>query len=116
MRKVLEDLLFVGTLKETYKIFGKEWVLKTLTSDEQLKATSSTGDYDNVSRINALKLALLARSLCEIDGVELNDFKEKIEFLGKLQQPVIDMLYIKFNELQTKQDQALKEMDQDIKN
>lgn len=116
MRKVLEDLLFVGTVKETYKIFGKSWVLKTLTSDEQLAATSSTSDYDNVSRINALKIALLSRSLCEIDGTELKDVKEKIEFLGQLQQPVIDILYLKFNELQKEQDKSLKNMEEEIKN
>lgn len=116
MRKILEDLIFIGTLKETYKIFGKEWVLKTLTSEEKLQATSSTSDYDNVSRINALKLAFLSRSLCEIDGVELNEIKEKLEFLGNLQQPVVDMLYIKFDELQKKQDESLKEMEQNIKN
>lgn len=116
MRKILEDLLFVGTVKETYKIFGKEWVLKTLTSDEQLQATSSTSDYDNVSRINALKIALLSRSICEIDGVELKDLREKIEFLGKLQQPVVDMLYVKFNELQKEQNKSIEEMDSEIKN
>lgn len=116
MRKILEDLIFIGTLKETYKIFGKEWTLKTLTSDEKLQATSSTGDYDNVSRINALKIAFLARALCEIDGVELKELKEKLEFLGNLQQPVVDMLYIKFDELQKKQDESLKEMEEDIKN
>lgn len=116
MRKILEDLIFIGTNKETYTIFGKEWTLKTLTSDEQLQATSSTSDYDNVSRLNALKIALLARSLCEINGTELDDISEKIQFLGKLQQPVVDMLYVKFKELQSKQDQELKEMSSDIKN
>lgn len=116
MRKILEDLIFIGTNKQTYTIFGKEWTLKTLTSDEQLQATSSTSDYDNVSRLNALKIALLSRSLCEINGTELEDISEKIQFLGKLQQPVVDMLYVKFKELQAKQDSELKEMSADIKN
>lgn len=116
MRKVLEDLIFVGVVKETYKIFGKEWTLKSLTSDEQLQATSSTGDYDNVSRISALKIALVARALCEIDGVQLDDVSEKITFLGKMQQPVVDMLYNKYTDLQSKQNDALKEMSVDIKN
>lgn len=116
MRKILEDLIFVGVVKETYKIFGKDWTLKSLTSDEQLQATSSTGEYDNVSRINALKIALVSRALCEIDGVELDDVSEKITFLGKMQQPVVDMLYSKYTDLQSKQNDALKEMGNDIKN
>lgn len=116
MRKALEDLIFVGNLKETYKLFGKDWTLKTLTSDEQLSATSSTRDYDNVSRINALKLALISRSLIEVNSIELKDINEKIEFLGKLQQPIIDLLYEKYAELQRKQDETLKEMEDDIKN
>lgn len=116
MRKVLEDLIFIGTVKETFTVFQKEWVFKTLTADEQLQATVSTGEYDNVSRINAIKIALLARSLCEVNGTELNDINEKIKFLGQLQQPVVDMLYVKYRELQDKQDQELKEMGNDIKN
>ena len=66
--------------------------------------------------VDALKIALVSRALCEIDGVELNDLSEKIEFLGKMQQPVVDMLYNKYIDLQTKQNEALKEMSTDIKN
>lgn len=116
MRKSLEELIFVGTLKKSYKLFGKEWTFKTLSSDEQLQATSSTGDYDNISRMSAFKIAVLARSLVEIDNIELTDVREKIELLGKMQQPVIDMLYNRFTELQNEQDKALREMDSEIKN
>lgn len=116
MRKALEDLIFVGSVKETYKLFNRDWTLKTLTADEQIQATSSTRDYDNISRLNALKVALVARSLTEVNGVELKDISEKIEFLGALQQPLIDMIYEKYLELQKKQDESLKGMGEEIKN
>lgn len=113
MRKALEDLIFIGDIKETYRLFGKDWTLKTLTMDDQLKATSSTRDYDNVSRLNALKVALIARSLIEVNNNELKDLSEKIDFLGKLQQPLVDLLYEKYTDLQSKQDEALKLMNEE---
>lgn len=116
MRKILEDLVFIGVTKETCKLFGKEWTLKTLSSEEILSATASTADYDNLARINALKRATLARAIIELNGVELKDIPEKIEFLGQMQQPLIDILYGKYEELQKKQNDALKEMEVDIKN
>lgn len=119
MRKVLEDLIFVGTLKETYKLYQRDWTLRTLSSDEQLQAASTTREYDNLSRVYALKIATLSRSIVEVNNVELNDVGEKIELLGKMQQPIVDLLYEKYTDLQKKQDEALKDLNQggdEIKN
>lgn len=116
MRKILEDLIFIGEVKETYTVCGKQWVLKTLTSEEQLTATASTRDYDNISRVNALKRAYLARSIIEVDNIPLRDINEKIEFLGTLQQPIIDLLYDKYLDVQKKQDEELKDFEDDLKN
>jgi hypothetical protein len=119
MRKALEDLIFIGTLEETYTLFKKDWRLKTLTSDEQLLAASSTRDYDQLSRVYALKIATLSRSIIEVNNIELKDLDEKIDLLRKMQQPLIDMLYDKYLDLQRKQDEALKDLNQgsdEIKN
>ena len=115
MRKLLEDLIFIGVVKETYKVFGKSWTLKTLTADENLQAITSTRSYDDLSRSNAVKIAALARSIVEVDNVELTDLNEKIEFLGKAQQPLIDMLYEKFGELQNSQEESLKDLEESVK-
>ena len=116
MRQILEDLIFLGNLKETYKLFNKEWTLRTLTSDENLQVTNITSQYDQLSRINAIKIATLARSIVEIDNTELKDLDEKVKFLSKLQQPIIDLLYAKYNELLQKQNEEMKNLDEDLKN
>ena len=116
MRKILEDLIFVGELKETYKVYGKTWVLKALNADEQLAATSSTKSYDNVARIPAIKIAVVARSLKSVNNIELNDLTEKIEFLGSLPPQIVDALYEKYLELQKKQKDSLNEMETELKN
>ena len=118
MRKALEDLIFIGNLQETYTLFNKTWTLKTLTSDEQLQVANSTRDYDNLARLQAIKIATLARSILEIDNIELKDVNEKIELLSKLQQPIVDLLYNKYLELQKKQDDEFKSLTlgEDIKN
>lgn len=118
MRQILEDLIFIGNLQETYTLFNKKWTLRTLTSDEQLQVTDSTSSYDSLSRLQAIKIASLARSIVEIDNVELKDLGEKLDFLRKLQQPIVNILYEKYTELQKKQDEEFKSLTlgEDIKN
>lgn len=115
MRKVLEDLVFIGKLEKEYPVYGKKWVLTTLTSDEQLEATSATANYDTLARVSALKIEILARSLKSVGGVELVDLNESSEFVGKLQTPIINALFTKYEELQQEQDEALKDLE-DLKN
>lgn len=116
MRQILEDLIFIGTLRETYKLFNKEWTLRTLTADEIIQVTGYSSKYDQLSKINAIKVGTLARSLVSIDNVELKDLDEKIEFLSKLQQPIIELLYNKYEDLLKKQNEEMKNLDENLKN
>lgn len=112
MRKALEDLIFVGKIEETFDLYGKSWTMTTLSSREQVEATAATEGYDNLSRINALKIEILARSIKKIQNVELNDVRETLEFISKLQMPVINALFVKYEELQKKQEEALKDIEE----
>lgn len=112
MRKALEDLVFIGKLEENFVVFGKNFTLSTLTSNEQLSATSATDGYDTLARVNALKIEILARSLRKVEDVELTDIQESAEFVGKLQMPIINELFSKYEVLQKKQDDALKELNE----
>lgn len=115
MRKALQDLVFMGKLEETFTVYGKKFSLSTLTSSEQLDATSATDGYDTLSRVNALKIEILSRSMKKVGDVELNDLSETIEFVGSLQMPMINELFTKYELLQKQQDEALKNLDE-IKN
>lgn len=115
MRKVLEDLIFIGAVKEPITVFGHTWVLETLNSDQQLDVMTVTGNYDTLTRIYAIKTEIVARALKEVDGEPLNDLQEKIEFIKKLQQPVINKLYEEYEKIQTKQNETLKDMNE-VKN
>lgn len=115
MRKALEDLVFVGKIEESFKVYGTDFTLATLTSNDQLEATSATDGYDTLSRVNALKIEILARSVKKVGTVELNDVAENVEFIGTLQMPIINELFTKYEELQKKQDSALKDLNE-IKN
>lgn len=115
MRDSLLDLIFLGKIEKDFKVFGKNWKLTTLTSNEQLDATSATEGYDTLSRVNALKIEILARAIKKVENTELNDLAENVEFVGKLQMPVINELFMKYEELQRSQDDSLKNLD-DVKN
>lgn len=115
MKKFLEDLIFLGAAEEIVTAFGKKWKLVTLTSEQHLEATSNTADYETLSRIYALKLEILGRSLKQIDDNILEDEKETLAFVKKLQPAVINKLYDEYEKLQQKQTDSLKELDE-IKN
>lgn len=115
MRKVLEDLIFIGAVKEPVTLFGHTWVLETLNADQQLDVMTATGHLDTLARIYAIKTEILARALKEVDGEPLNDLAEKIDFIKKLQQPIINKLYDEYEKIQTKQNETLKDIDE-VKN
>lgn len=112
MRKALEDLIFIGKIEETFPLVGKKWTLKTITSEEQVEATSNTANLDNLARITALKIEILGFALTKVDDIELNDPEETVEFVKRLQTPLINALFTKYEELQAKQDEALTELDE----
>ncbi len=112
MRKLLEDLVFIGAAEDTVTLFGKLWKLRTLTSEEHLEATSVTGNYETYSRIYALKMEILSRSLIEVDNIPLLDKNETSEFVKKLQPPVVNKLYDEYEKILKKQDDSLKDLNE----
>lgn len=115
MRKVLEDLIFLGNIKEEVSLFGKKWVMETINSEQQLEVMSVTGNQDTLTRIYAIKIEILARAIKSVDDVLLSDLEENLEFIKKMQQPVVNKLYDEYEKLQQKQDDSLKDMES-IKN
>jgi DNA-binding HxlR family transcriptional regulator len=115
MRKILQDLVFIGATEDTVKAFGRDWKLKTLTSEEHLEATNATGDFDTLTRIYALKMEILSRSLKGINDVELIDKNEAREVIKQLQPPIVNKLYEEYEKLQKKQNDSLSDLEE-IKN
>lgn len=115
MKKALADLVFLGAVDEGVKIFGKEWRMKTLSAEEHLEATSATADYDTLSRIYALKVEMLARSIKSVDNEPFEDRYAALKILKEMQAPIVNKLYDEYEKLQEKQLGALKDFEE-IKN
>lgn len=86
--------------------------MRTLTAEERLEATSSTADYDTLSRIYALKVEMLARSIKSVDNEPFKDKFEALGILKEMQAPVVNKLYEEFEKVQDKQSNALKELEE----
>jgi hypothetical protein len=86
-----------------------------LTTEEQVDATASTGNFDTIARVNAIKLQLLSRALKSVDGHKFLDANEAFEVISKMQYPILNALFTKYEELQLEQDETLKSLG-DIKN
>ena len=115
MRKIFEDLIFVGKIDKEFDAYGRKWLLATLTTEEQIDATASTGNLDTISRVNAIKMQILSKSLKSVDGHKFLDSGETLDLLSKIQYPLLNTLFNKYEELQQDQDDALKNLDE-IKN
>lgn len=115
MRKILEDLIFIGKAEEVVTLFGKEWKLSTLTSAAHLEATNFSGNYEVLSRVYALKLEILGRALVSVNDIEFENLAEKLELVKQLQPIVINKLYEAYEKMQIEKNKSLENI-QEIKN
>ena len=122
MSKVLNDLIELGSAKKDVKAFGKTWKMHTLNIKDQLTATNSTSDYDTLSRVVALKVAIVANAVDSVDGQSLGNKSERREIFGKLPIPIINHLYNEYEKLIDSQNEKLNDLtkndnvDEEIKN
>lgn len=110
MSKVLNDLIELGSTKKDVKAFGKTWKMHTLNIKDQLTATNSTSDYDTLSRVVALKVAIVANAVDSVDGQSLGNKSERREIFGKLPIPIINHLYNEYEKLIDSQNEKLNDL------
>ena len=110
MSKVLNDLIELGSAKKDVKAFGKTWKMHTLNIKDQLTATNSTSDYDTLSRVVALKVAIVANAVDSVDGQSLGNKSERREIFGKLPIPIINHLYNEYEKLIDSQNEKLNDL------
>jgi len=116
MRKALNDLIFLGVIKETVEVGGHKWGLQTLTTEEQLEATNATANYsDYIVKVYSLTIEILTRALKSVDDQPLDDKAETAEFVKSLQPIIVNKLYEEYQKIQEKQNKSLESIDE-IKN
>ena len=119
----IEGLLFLGYLTQSASIFGHHFVLKTLRRGERLAALQFVQPYEETLGIaQALETALLALSIISVDGrplsIPLGPADDKPELtlernwptVAKWYDPVLDALYLEYQELQQRMNVAFLEM------
>ena len=111
MNKALKDLLSIGRENKEVKVAGVKWKLHTLNAEEQLAATDSTGDYDNLTRVMALKIAILSRALESVNGEPLGNVGETRDALNKMQFSIVNKLFDEYDKMITNQEKVLTDLD-----
>lgn len=112
MKNALKDLVFLGHAEKVISLFGHEWKMKTIDASAQIAATASTGDYDTLARVNALKVAILARALISVDNEPVGNVGETAELLNKMQPMIINRLYDEYDNMISEQENALADLDE----
>ena len=120
----LEELVSLGSTAETTEVFGMKITLKVLNAGQRERILEETGHLEPLSRGQALIISTLATSIIAIDNQKLQyvpeDDKEPVtreklieqnkKTLSKCQQPVVDYLFSKYEELRTRQEEAIEEL------
>jgi|CXWL01.1.fsa_nt_gi hypothetical protein len=120
MTSPAEELALLGSVKETVTILGRKFVMKTLDSDQEASAKSSSGLFDNETRRDVLKLEKLARSIETIDGVPfslsadeqakgMTQVAKARVVIWKWQPPVVAKVYAELEKLEKRRDDAIAE-------
>jgi hypothetical protein len=120
----LEELIFFNKLSEEVVVFGKmkvKW--HTLDGEEYTGALQSTPAFDDFTRVQLLKIEKLARAIESINGQtwlslipedkrnEITPLEKARETIRKWQRNVVDYLYIKYEALEQRSNQALQELE-----
>ena len=119
MRQALQDIIFAGRLTRTVEILGKNWVLQTVDSKDNIEFLNELkNEKDDNVKFLKFRQNMIAKSLVSVDGIELKD-DEGFEFISSLPIQIVSQLYDEYTEL-TKQIQVtpetLEELKEDVKN
>ena len=126
MANPIEELIFFNKLTEEVTIFGKKIKWHTLDGEEFLSALQSTPAYDDLTRVQLLKVEKLARAIDSINGQTWSDLisnekKEDVkavdkarEIIRKWQKNVIDYIYYYYEKLDMKANKALEDLEKNL--
>ena len=93
----MEDFEVDVEVKQTYRISVK---VKTIEEAKEL------------ARVNALKVAILARALISVDNEPVGNVGETAELLNKMQPMIINRLYDEYDNMISEQENALADLDE----
>jgi hypothetical protein len=112
--KDLKSLIELGCIREEINVGGVVFKFRTLSAVERVNLSSVLGNDVTKERIFDFNLNLLANALESVDGEplelrhpkkdEMDAIKAKVEILAAMQTPVIDKLWVFYNDLLTRCD------------
>lgn len=129
-RRRIEMLIGLTRGTRTAEIEGQVYVLQTLKSKEMRESILSAAEFDGTVQFPfEFRKHLLARSLVQVAGVDINQFvgsvslEDRLSFLDEIDEALLDRLYAEYMELvkeakdrySIKNEQEAKEVVEDLK-
>lgn len=116
MKKSLEELVFLGYTDKEFEILGKIWKIRIMSAEESLEAINAIKEYDDaLARTYAYKIQILGRAIKEVNGILIETQEEGLEFVKKLQNSIVNILFEKYSEFAKEQSDLLSNKEE-IKN
>ena len=117
-----EELALLGNVKETVKVLGRTFVIKTLDSDEESAARSASSIFDQDTKTHVLKMEKLARAIETIDGVgfpvtpeeqskSITSLQKARVAVFKWHPPVVRRVYDELDRLEKRREQVIADLE-----
>jgi hypothetical protein len=109
--KLIKNLLFMGRLSKDVKIGEATFTVNTLTEDRQRVLVSRVMRMTNEEKIAYAKVYSVAESVTAINGISIDEISKtmypdeeslevaRINFFGRLQSTIIDILFEEYEVL-----------------
>lgn len=111
----LAVLLFVGKVSRSFEVLGQRIELQSLDSDTLSDLAAQCSGLDVLARERRYSILSVTHSLTQVGGYTFKTFEERRQFVGKLQQPVLDLFIGHYLTLREDQKRLVEEKLADIK-
>jgi len=118
----LTELVELGHLETVHRAFGHEYVIRTLTTGEELRAMALTRPWAEVpvAQGRAFATAIVAGALVAVDDEETargnsprdDGLKARFKYVQELYWPVVDSIYQAYLGLERKQAEVLAALEE----
>lgn len=108
-------LIFVGKLSRVFEVLGQKVEFQTLDSQTLSEIAGQCSGLDVLARERRYSILSVAYSLARIGNYTFTKLEEKLNWVGRLQEPVLDLFVGHYVALRKEQRRLVDERADEIK-
>lgn len=114
--KAMMKMITDGMYPFEFELLDNKFSGSVLNEDEILEIVRATNGYDAMSKFPLMKKETLARAIKKVNGDALPSIADCANFLGKLPDIIVDMMYLEYERFKKIRDLKIEQIMIDLKN